>query len=324
MTGSPGGASPADNFAWACCGRWAVDRARFALYSENMAGAASARTFWDIQQEANRFSNVLAALGVMRGERVALLLPQGAEAAAALVACWQMGAVAVPLRRDLGKAALSQALSDAQANVAIIDGLGEQALAAMATGRPRHAIGVGDAQASWARPWHTLRPLASVRYPALAGLADAPALRLDAGSVAVKEFSHADLAASPQAFLEAHHGYPQAGDLFWTPAAWASAAGLLEGLLPAWQCGQPVVAADGEFGAGAAALALIDKYDIRNALLTPAELEAIMAAVPKVNEKYDCRLRTLATGGAAVTESLAAWLQAQLGVTVERILGRER
>ena len=48
----------------ACCGRWAADRTRFALYWEDESGATSAHTFWDLQREANRLSNVLAGLGV--------------------------------------------------------------------------------------------------------------------------------------------------------------------------------------------------------------------------------------------------------------------
>ena len=64
------------NMARECCGRWAEDRARFALYYEDEAGATSAWSFWDIQTAANRLSNVLHALGVMRRDRVAILLPQ--------------------------------------------------------------------------------------------------------------------------------------------------------------------------------------------------------------------------------------------------------
>ena len=55
------------NIARACCGRWASDRSRFALYWEDESGAASAWSFWDIQKDANRLSNALAALGVRAG-----------------------------------------------------------------------------------------------------------------------------------------------------------------------------------------------------------------------------------------------------------------
>ena len=94
------------NIAQACCGQWAEDRARFALYWEDESGATSAWSFWDIQQAANRLSNALAGLGVRRGDRVALLLPQRPETAVAYVAIFQMGAIALPLSHLFGPEAL--------------------------------------------------------------------------------------------------------------------------------------------------------------------------------------------------------------------------
>ena len=54
------------NIADVCCGRWARDRSRFALYWEDESGATAKYSFWDIQREANRLSNALAGLGVKR------------------------------------------------------------------------------------------------------------------------------------------------------------------------------------------------------------------------------------------------------------------
>jgi acyl-CoA synthetase (AMP-forming)/AMP-acid ligase II len=48
-------------------------------------------------QQANRLSNALAAMGIARGDRVAILLPQRPETVVAYLACFQMGAIAVPL-----------------------------------------------------------------------------------------------------------------------------------------------------------------------------------------------------------------------------------
>ena len=53
---------PADfSIAHACCGRWAPDRTRFAVYWEDESGACRALTFWDLHQQANRLSNALSA-----------------------------------------------------------------------------------------------------------------------------------------------------------------------------------------------------------------------------------------------------------------------
>ena len=90
------------NIARACCGQWAEDRARFALYWEDESGATAAYSFWDIQTAANRLSNALAALGVKRGDRVALILPQRPETAIAYMAIFQMGAIALPVSHLFG------------------------------------------------------------------------------------------------------------------------------------------------------------------------------------------------------------------------------
>jgi acetyl-CoA synthetase len=224
-----------------------------------------------------------------------------------------MGAVAAPLSRRLDTVSLQRALASAQARVAIADAAGQAMLAALpAERRPRHVVGVGGARAEWLREWGPLRALASPRYAAMTGLGEAPALLLDAGGAREDLLVHAALARCTEGFLAAHPGYPQPGDLFWSPGDWAAAAGLLAGLLPAWSLGQPVVAYDGD-AAAAGALALIAKYDVRNIRLTPGELEALRAAVPKPNDKHDCHLRTLAIAGTPEAP-LATWLQTELGV----------
>jgi len=55
-----------------------------------------------LQADANRLSNALLALGVKRGDRVAIVLPQRAETAVAHLAIYQLGAVAMPLSMLFG------------------------------------------------------------------------------------------------------------------------------------------------------------------------------------------------------------------------------
>ena len=109
------------NLAWDCCGRHAAARERFALYFEDEDGTTAAFSFWDIQQAANRLSNAMRALGVQRGQRIAILLPQRPETAIAHVAAYQMGAIALPLSHLFGPDALEYRLRDAGACVAIVD-----------------------------------------------------------------------------------------------------------------------------------------------------------------------------------------------------------
>src|SRR5256885_5543040 len=136
------------NIAHACCGQWAPERSRFALYREGESGAASAWSFWDIQVAANRLSNALAALGVQRGDRVALILPQRPETAIAYIAIFQMGAIALPLSHLFGPDALEYRLQHAGAVAAIVEPTTLPNLWAI-KGRLeqlKHVIGVGGAR----------------------------------------------------------------------------------------------------------------------------------------------------------------------------------
>ena len=121
---------PRYNIARACCGQWAVDRSRFALYWEDESGATAAYSFWDIQGAANRLSNPRAALGVKRGDRVALILPQRPETAIAYMAIFQMGAIALPLSHLFGPEALEYRINHAGASVAIVEPTADEYLPA--------------------------------------------------------------------------------------------------------------------------------------------------------------------------------------------------
>src|ERR1700692_3357079 len=112
---------PEFNIATAACGRHAADRSRFAMYWEDETGATSAFTFWDLQQQANRLSQALAALVGGRGAKVAIILPQRPETAIAHIACYQMGAIAVPLSFLFGPDALEYRLHAAGAKGAVGD-----------------------------------------------------------------------------------------------------------------------------------------------------------------------------------------------------------
>ena len=112
---------PRFNMAEACCRRHAADRGRLCLYWEDESGATSAWTYWDIQVQANRLSNALAALGVKRGDRVGIILPQRPETVVAHVACYQMGAVAMPLSILFGPDALEYRLQNSETVAAFVD-----------------------------------------------------------------------------------------------------------------------------------------------------------------------------------------------------------
>src|SRR6266513_708704 len=154
------------NIATAVCSRYAAERSRFAMYWEDETGVTAALTFWDLQQQANRLSNALAALGVARGDAVAIILPQRPETAIAHIACYQMGAVAVPLSFLFGPDALEYRLANSDAKIALVDPASLPNLAPIRQKLPllTHAIGVAEARESWLLEWEMLLPKASRHF----------------------------------------------------------------------------------------------------------------------------------------------------------------
>ena len=65
------------NFGFDVVDRMAEDRTKLALISVDSKGErAEKHTFWDIKVLSNRFANMLAGLGVGKGERAFILAPR--------------------------------------------------------------------------------------------------------------------------------------------------------------------------------------------------------------------------------------------------------
>ena len=121
------------NIAEACCRRWAKADGdagatgavgaikRVAIYAHQERAGATFYTYFQLQQAADALSHVLTGLGVQRGDRVAIVMPQRFETAVAYMAVFQVGAVAMPLSMLFGPEALEYRLQDSEAVLAICD-----------------------------------------------------------------------------------------------------------------------------------------------------------------------------------------------------------
>ena len=315
------------NIAHACCGQWAADRNRFALYWEDESGAAASFSFWDIQMAANRLSNALAALGVKRGDRVAIILPQRPETAIAYIAIFQMGAIALPLSHLFGPEALEYRLSHAEASVALVEPTTFANLWAVKDKVPtlRHVIGVGGARESGVHSYEALLEKASRNFTPLDTGADDPALIIYTSGTtgppkgALK--AHRVLIGNVPGFVHSHDFFPQPGDMFWSPADWAWTGGLMDALLPAWMFGVPILGYRGRFDAERA-FYLLDKYGVRNSFLFPTALKLMMKALPRPREKYSLNIRSIMSAGESVGVTVIEWAKAELGVTINEMFGQ--
>src|SRR5215213_5625388 len=69
------------------------ERDRLAMIWEDWRGEQRRVTFGELQELSNRFANVLEALGVERGDRVATLLPSLPETAAVFIGTYKRAAI---------------------------------------------------------------------------------------------------------------------------------------------------------------------------------------------------------------------------------------
>ena len=132
---------------------------------------------------------------------------------------------------------------------------------------------------------------------------------------------HRCLLGNLPGFTYSHDGFPQPGDLFWSPADWAWTGGLMDALLPTLYFGQPIVGYRGRFDPERA-FRLIERYQIRNTFLFPTALKLMMKAYPRPRERFDVDLRTIMSAGEAVGTTVFEWAQDALGVTINEMFGQ--
>ncbi|WP_418318733.1 acyl-CoA synthetase [Piscinibacter sakaiensis] len=170
---------PDFNIAEACCGRWARDTPdATAIHHETEAGERRRISYADLQRDANRLSGLLRNLGVQRGDRVAIVMPQRPETAVAHIAIHQLGAVAMPLAMLFGPEALEYRLQNSEATLAIVD---ESAITNLLAARPqcpqlKTVLAVGGAQGQGDVDWDRSLPAHPDSFTRVATTAEDPAI----------------------------------------------------------------------------------------------------------------------------------------------------
>jgi acetyl-CoA synthetase len=315
------------NIAQVACRRWAGDDGRVAILWEDESGERRTLTYAALNESANRLSNALAALGIARGDRVAILLPQRPETVIAYIACFQMGAIAVPLSFQFGPEALEYRLSDSGAKAAIADPVTLANLAPLRDRLPELAsvIGVAGARAAGSLDWEALLARASSMFEPVDTSADDPCTIIyTSGTTGPPKgalLPHRALLGNLPGFEHSHDGFPQEGDVFWTPSDWAWTGGLWDALMPTLYHGRAILGFRGRFDPERA-FDLLARHGIRNTFLVPTALKMMMKAMPAPRERHALRLRSLMSGGEAMGPVVFEWAREALGVTPNEIFGQ--
>jgi acetyl-CoA synthetase len=94
-------------------------RNKAALIWEGEPGDRRTWTYFDLYREVNKFGNALRALGVARGDRVAIYLPMIPEAIVAMLACARIGAIHSVVFGGFSAESLRDRIIDAKAKLLI-------------------------------------------------------------------------------------------------------------------------------------------------------------------------------------------------------------
>jgi len=308
------------------CDRWAArEPGRLALLHVRPDGRHEEVTYGALKETSNRLANVLRAHGVARGDRVAILLPQAPEVAAAHIAIYKLAGIALPLAILFGGDAIKYRLQDAGAKAVITNAQGAAKLAEMRGDVSVSLVLSTDGPGDGAQGFHETLTRASSEFTPEATTADDPAMMIytsgTTGPAKGALHGHRVLLGHLPGIEMPHDFFPQPGDRFWTPADWAWAGGLLDCLLPSLHHGVPVVARKVDKFDPEDAFALMAKAGVRNAFIPPTALRMLRAA-RNPQGRHDIRLRTVGSGGEALGAETYEWGKAAFGLTINEFYGQ--
>ena len=309
------------------CDRWA-DRepGRLALIDVRPDGGVEKISFEALRQQSNRLANALRAHGVRRGDRVAILLPQTPEALIAHIAIYKLAAIALPLALLFGPDALAYRLENSGARALITNAEGVEKLGALPEGAPRPTLVLSiDGAAEGAYGFEDLLARASDSFQPEDTSADDPAMMIytsgTTGQPKGALHAHRVLLGHLPGIELPHDFFPQQGDLFWTPADWAWAGGLLNTLLPSLHYGVPVVARRFDKFDPDEAYDLMARQGVRNAFIPPTGLRMLRAG-GSPGGRHDLNLRSIGSGGESLGAETLEWGREAFALSINEFYGQ--
>ncbi|MEZ5832689.1 MAG: acyl-CoA synthetase [Dongiaceae bacterium] len=309
------------------CDRWAErEPGRVALTFVEPDNTAHDFSYGDLRTWSNRLANLLRRLGVERGDRVAILLPQAPETAVAHIATYKLGAVAVPLFCLFGPEALQFRLGNSGAKAVVTNQDGAAKLREIRPGLPglAHVLCTDGAAPGCLEMVEALADQPDKFDPIETASEDPAVIIYTSGTTGQPKgalHAHRVLLGHLPGVEMSHDLLPQPGDKIWTPADWAWIGGLLDVLMPALHHGVPVVARRFEKFSGEAAFQLIQDFGIRNAFLPPTALK-IMRAVAEPEKRWRLAMRSIASGGETLGAELIEWGRRVFGLTINEFYGQ--
>jgi acetyl-CoA synthetase len=269
-----------------------------------------ATSFAELSERTSRFASSLRKMGIKTGDRVAILLPQGAYVAIAHLAIYKLGAIAVPLAHVFQADAIAYRLADSGAYALITDNVGLAKLSP--NNNLQHVI--------LAQDFHLLIEAGDPDFVVVNTRADDPCLIIYTSGTTgqPKGALHAHrVLIGHLAGFELHHK-PFNDGIFWTPSDWAWAGGLLNLLFPALYYGQTVIAWPYIKFDTKAAFSMMYAQNVSSAFIPPTALRMMRM----VEYAPQLTLKSLTSAGESLGAEAYTWCKIAFGVQVDEFYGQ--
>ncbi len=305
-----------------------------ALYYEDDEGYTATYTFGQMRRASCRMANALRGLGIGRGDVVAVHTPQRPETAILHMALYRLGAIGLPISKLFGPDAIQYRLENSSASAILmepetvgkLDGIRGQVETL------KHLIVCGGKAAGLSGGKvdgldfdELLAEGAEQFTPDRVSQAEDPLLLMYTSGTTgnPKGVLHAHRYVLGHNGIDYSYNFLRDGDLYYSPADWAWAGGLLDGLLAIWPYGTPVLAyrSKARFDPDVT-LRLLEKYGASVGLYPPTALKTLRE-VKKPREKYkSLKLRCIVSGAEPVSPELARWVDEELKVEFNQGFGQ--
>jgi acetyl-CoA synthetase len=285
------------NIAADVCDKHPRDKA--AMVHQDPDGNVRELNWGELQDMAAQAANALAAAGVERGDRVAVVLPPTPETAAIFFGTWKLGALLLSMSVLYGDDGIRHRLEDSGAKVLVTN--------ADNADRFTHdnllrIEGLLDDQPT--------------EFETVDTAADDPAqLYYTSGTTgAAKGVVHA------HRYILAHEEFEychevEDGEKFHGMGEWAWAAGISP-LLGPWRLGavQYVLQRKGGFDPKGQ-LQFLSDHKVTNVFATPTAIRSMMG-IKDAGQQYPCEFRRVCSAGEPLNPEAIRWFRDQYGVTV--------
>ncbi len=300
-----------------------------ALIWEGMEGESERYTFRQIKLESSRFANVLASLGVVKGDRILLYLDRVPELYFAFLGALKIGAVVGCIFAGFGAEAVRDRMARSGAKILVT--------------QPNLRRGMGDIIYHLFDLQHIVVVNKSGRYPGSRDIADlgyeeemskAPAEFRTARASQLDEATihyTSGVTGPPKAVVHRHQAVVQQratgdwvlglrpDDVYWCTADPSWIAGTAYGIAAPWACGVTQLVHEGPFDAERW-LRLIEKHGVSVWFTSPTALRGLMETASSspaaLAEMAPRNLRSLFSAGEPLAPELTEWGESALGAPV--------